>query len=314
LVYLLAVLLAITCIFDVVDGKAKKKKKIDGGKMSTRDLAKYLGCQGCLAMTTTIFHQAKKIVDEGGGRKKTGEEPILEMLEEICDPDTELGEWLTKVDVTGETGVLVLDIMNEYSECKGTECKALTKVCEDVKTQIGDAEIAEKVYRGHYMTSPEAFSQAMCGKVSKFCPSKPLPGKRVDEPFDGTDQEAIKAKRMQKNLKAMGMGTQMYDRESMEEELHNMEEKMADMGYGDEVRGMREAMEKETAGEDGDMGRLGGDGGPKSVVETAKEAVSSFGEIAVDASRRVTEAIDQTIASVSKTLGFGGTSESKQDL
>ena len=116
------------------------------------------------------------------------------MLEDICDPNSERGEWITKVDIRGTTGELVLDVMDNYSECKSNECKAVTRVCEDVKSTVGEGEIAAKVYRGHYMKSPEEFSQAICGKMSKFCPAKPLNGKRIDEKFVPLDDKVRNSK------------------------------------------------------------------------------------------------------------------------
>lgn len=43
-----------------------------------------------MAMGRTLLEQANDIKKEKGGRKKMGEEPILELLESICEPGLNL--------------------------------------------------------------------------------------------------------------------------------------------------------------------------------------------------------------------------------
>lgn len=208
------------------------------------------------------------------------------MLEDICDPASERGEWISKVDVVGVTGEFQLDIMDGYSECKSEECKAVVKVCEDVRSSIGESEIAEKVYRGHYMNSPEIFAKAFCNKMSEYCPGKPYKGKRVDQKFETVDESAYKAKKMQKTLKDMGMGGQMYDRASLQEEFGDM----------------------------GGMGDMSDDEMPppeKKGGAAEPSLLDQFSDVARDASKYVTRGIDSVVASVGGLFGMGGGSASQ---
>ena len=44
-------------------------------------LTKYIKCEGCRKFATELYGQAQALLSEHKGRKKMGEEPVLEMLE-----------------------------------------------------------------------------------------------------------------------------------------------------------------------------------------------------------------------------------------
>ena len=43
---------------------------------------------------------------EHKGRKKMGEEPVLELLESVCNQGEKGGEWINTLDVVGTSGKL----------------------------------------------------------------------------------------------------------------------------------------------------------------------------------------------------------------
>ena len=65
--------------------KGKGKKSKEPVVLPAAKLAKYVRCDGCTALATNLFHQAQKLLAEHKGRKKMGEEPVLELLEGICN-------------------------------------------------------------------------------------------------------------------------------------------------------------------------------------------------------------------------------------
>ncbi len=154
---------------------------------------RYIQCDACMAMGESLYDQTMKIFSEKGGSKKTGEEPILELLEAICEPDSTTGEWINKLDIVGSKGILKVQKKSNPGKC-GKECRAVASVCEDVRLRAGESDIAEKLFRGHFTSSADEFSSALCGKLSDVCnnPAKELKKKRVDEPFKVVDSKVGK--------------------------------------------------------------------------------------------------------------------------
>ena len=165
-----------------------------------------------------MYHLATKLVKDKGSRKKLGEEPILELLEEVCEPESDNGEWINKIDIVGSRGTLNLKRKAQPGKC-GKECKAVIKVCEDTRLQAGESDIAEKLFRGHYTGSGKEFATALCNKMTDSCkkPPKELKKKRIDEPFQSIDSKLWEAQKLQKKMKGMGMNGQLYDREQMKQ-------------------------------------------------------------------------------------------------
>lgn len=214
------------------------------------------------------------------------------MLDDICDPASERGEWVAKVDVVGTTGEFSLDIMDGYSACTNDECKAVVKACEDVRSNIGEGEIAEKVYRGHYMNSPEIFAKAFCGKMSDYCPGKKYKGKRIDEKFETMAEAAHSARKTQKMMRDSGMGGRMMSRESMLEEMEDMD--LEGMGIdADEFKKQQDETKKQAK--------------PASVVD-------QFNDFARDTSQYVSKGIDSVFSTVGGYLGFGSDSKGQQEF
>jgi hypothetical protein len=220
------------------------------------------------------------------------------MLEDICDPASERGEWTAKVDVVGTTGEFTFDIMDGYSACTNEECKAVVKTCEDIRSDIGEGEIAEKVYRGHYMNSPEIFAKAFCGKMSDYCPGKKYPGKRIDEKFVSMDEAAHNARKTEKTMKDMGVGGKMMSRQSMLEEMEDMD--LEEMGID------REEFERQQALANGEPEK---EEGPKST-----SPVDQFNDFAREASQYVSKGIDSVFSTVGGYLGFGGSSDAEHEF
>ncbi|EKX37592.1 hypothetical protein GUITHDRAFT_116234 [Guillardia theta CCMP2712] len=222
-------LVALVLFFPSVNCKKKEKKAKAAVSLSPAKLSKYIKCDGCKIMADNLYRHAMDLLKEKGGREKMGEEPILELLEQICDQGEAKGEWLNAYDVVGKKGKISLQKQDGFQSC-GPECHALVSVCEQVKvrSEAGESDIAEKIYRGHHIASAEAFSEAICKKMTTSC-KEPLPklkDPRIDEPFNAIDSKKWEAMKMQKMMKGMGMKGTMYDRDSLKD---MMEENGMDM-------------------------------------------------------------------------------------
>ena len=149
-----------------------------------------------------LYGQAQALLSEHKGRKKMGEEPVLEMLEAMCNEGDKGGEWLNGIDVVGTKGELQLQTKDGFQDCSSDECKAVVRVCDSVKTEAGGSDLAEMIYRGHYMTDADAFAQRICTKMTESCGEAPvvLKDARIDEPFAAMDSKKWEAKKMQKMM------------------------------------------------------------------------------------------------------------------
>ena len=132
------------------------------------------------------------LIADKGGQKKMGEEPIIDLVQEVCEPNTERGEWINKLDIVGTRGVLKFQRKNEPGKC-GIECKAIAQTCEDIRTEVGESEIAEKLFHGGYIAPGTEFAKKLCNELSVSCkfPPKELKKPRNDEPFEEYDPKVI---------------------------------------------------------------------------------------------------------------------------
>eukprot|EP00288_Rhodomonas_lens_P014140 CAMPEP_0177704172 /NCGR_PEP_ID=MMETSP0484_2-20121128/8054_1 /TAXON_ID=354590 /ORGANISM="Rhodomonas lens, Strain RHODO" /LENGTH=307 /DNA_ID=CAMNT_0019215557 /DNA_START=112 /DNA_END=1035 /DNA_ORIENTATION=+ len=223
-VWLQLLVLCVVCL--AVSDSKKAKKKGPPAVLTVSKLTPYVKCETCMAMGRTLLEQANDIKKEKGGRKKMGEEPILELLESICEPGGKEGEWINQLDVVGEKGKLKLEKREDgFQDCNTQECLSIARACDDVRTEAGESDIAEKIYQGHYTSSPDEFATALCNKMTEVCQDVPeLTSKRVEEAFTIIDSQAWEAKKMQKMMAAMGMGGKVYDRNSMQDYLENYDD------------------------------------------------------------------------------------------
>ena len=145
---------------------------------------RYVLCESCMAMGEILQQQATQLIADKGGRQKLGEEPILDLVQEICDADTERGEWINTLDVVGTSGVLHLDRKTVPGKC-GNECKAIVKACESIRSEVGESDIAEKLFRGPYTAPGKEFASILCNQLTPSCkaPAKKLKKRRADEKF-----------------------------------------------------------------------------------------------------------------------------------
>lgn len=82
-------------------------------------------------------------------------------------PGGKEGEWINQLDVVGEKGKLKLEKREDgFQDCNTQECLSIARACDDVRTEAGESDIAEKIYQGHYTSSPDEFATALCNKMT----------------------------------------------------------------------------------------------------------------------------------------------------
>jgi len=198
----------------------------------------FITCDVCKKAATVLF---KTVRDK---RKdvtpsKFGEEKIISIIEKSCDPESDEGSWIAKLDIVEDNDKLSIVSHSALGRCK-EECKTISRACENSIGDI-DTDIGEVLWQNNLKLSP--FINKVCFELSDVCNKKKLKlkkGKRKDYKFIEMDGKEIEAMEQMKKMKGMpGMpGMEMYSREDMEA----MREQM---GMGGDQMPIQQEQEKE---------------------------------------------------------------------
>ena len=147
---------------------------------------------------------------------------VIEALEALADPAAEGGEWIATFDLEEAGPALTLSRQGSPGVC-GVECRTLAMAAGDALDAM-DTDLAERLFAATADGSPAPDLGAwLCGaEGSGACVGKapPLPPGRLAGPaFQPEAPEAAQARRMMAQMRAAGMGGELFDRSSIEETL-----------------------------------------------------------------------------------------------
>lgn len=194
---------------------------------------------------------------------------MIEKLERICAPLDDAGEWATRVDfVESGTKLKVVDT-GKPSRCN-KECATAARACEQAADALDLSDVSEALYASK---SLKGLVAEACGEEGdgegKAC-SAPAPALPKDRPAGPkhepmSERDASVAK-MMRQLKASGMGGQMFDREQLMKSKKMMKKLGgAAGGVGGGAEEDDDEEDEEGDGEDGEWETEGGGGGGGSV-------------------------------------------------
>jgi len=133
-----------------------------------------IGCSVCELLVKHAYESAemRKRQDH-----KLTEETVLELTERVCDPFSQEGEWLTKLDYyqAAKDSKVKNREKDITGKCKA-ECKTAASVCQDIIGSF-DVDLSEAIWGGvgHAKTA-----KLICHKKSKWCSgSVVIPAGRV---------------------------------------------------------------------------------------------------------------------------------------
>ena len=160
--------------------------------------AKLLECTVCKRVADELW---KKALDlrETAPYKKPSEDMYFDAITEVCNPDKDLGEWITFLDITqADAGApLRLEDQEYLGECR-RECRTIAKACNTVVEEHRE-DMAESFYKRD-AASLEKFTSRVCNKWAGVCPHKPPKGKPYEHPNEHwmpVDEEMYKMRKMQ---------------------------------------------------------------------------------------------------------------------
>ena len=232
-------------------GFGKKKKPIQ--EIHREDLP-HIGCSVCKNAVAEVF----KIVNERREKapyKKLDENHIVEVLDNICDPEGTEGSWIRYYDIVEEKEngrrYLELETPGGMGKCK-KECHTIARSCWDLfEEEIDRDDLSPVLWRNNVKTAGE-LQNKVCKKMSQRCSDKRVTtnkvlagsAKRKDEDFETvTDKvtapplpslvftlraflldltspiarpaQDLEMEKMMKDMEKTGMGGSIYSRDDM---------------------------------------------------------------------------------------------------
>lgn len=162
--------------------------------------AKLLGCAVCKLATGELWAKALDL-RETAPYKKPSEDMYQDVIEQLCDPERDGGEWIAHYDVVqADRGApLKLEKQEYLGECR-RECRTIQKACRAVYDEHAE-DAAESLYKRDASTL-EKFSSRVCTKWAGACPATPVKNTYLhpDEFWMPVDEEMYRMRKMQESI------------------------------------------------------------------------------------------------------------------
>lgn len=196
-------------------------------KPHNRKELQFIQCPVCELTVKQIVREAKILKDAAPKTKLMLklEEKFIKLVENVCDPEQQEGEWISKYDVVADAKTQTAQLVEQsfFGKCK-TECQTIAKSCHSVFGNY-DTDVAELLIKG---AKRSAIVDVICHKRSKSCGPKakklpPLPAGFGSEKFVLLDSKGYEMQQMMRKLKGTGMGDglEMFNRDDMMGELRD---------------------------------------------------------------------------------------------
>eukprot|EP00270_Netrium_digitus_P013663 TRINITY_DN4567_c0_g2_i1.p1 TRINITY_DN4567_c0_g2~~TRINITY_DN4567_c0_g2_i1.p1 ORF type:complete len:258 (+),score=53.83 TRINITY_DN4567_c0_g2_i1:169-942(+) len=175
----------------------------------------YIKCGVCEEIAKHIARQVRKRKEEVSPRKVT-ELQVIEIVEKICDPKREEGDWIQWLDIVKDGTKLKLEEQEGPGECKG-KCKTIQRACEEVLGEH-DTDVAEAVHNKDMGRA--ALTNLLCRRLSNACvrSTPPVPEDwQPVEAFERKPSDKIEAEKIQRKMQDFPGGPKMklYSRDEL---------------------------------------------------------------------------------------------------
>jgi len=213
-------------------------------------------CGACEAAARHMLRATQKLRDNATKANPMREADILDMLEGMCDPDAEGGDWITYIDLQEDGTKLRLVDMPRPRECE-SECRTIARSCADLLEKADLVELSEALWSGNRRAHVQ---QVLCYDQTRACAKKtpPMPEDRpVGAPYKALEPEDLNLRDTMRRMRAAGMGGTLYNRDDMLKYAKGAPDDepppKSEAGLSSKLRQvLRDMEEKEAAGEGGD--------------------------------------------------------------
>jgi len=145
-----------------------KKKSVP---INRKDLP-FIKCPVCENVVKQLVRSAK-VIRESAPKSRLMlkvEEKLIKLVENVCDPKTDEGEWISKYDIVAvpdSAQHAKLEEQSFFGKCK-SECHTIARSCEGIVGDY-DIDIAELLQRNIKRAS---VVNHVCHKLTKSCGKK----------------------------------------------------------------------------------------------------------------------------------------------
>ncbi|GBF95667.1 hypothetical protein Rsub_08649 [Raphidocelis subcapitata] len=258
----------------------------------------FIRCGVCQHFVKQALRVLKTMREELKPGKKLEEADLIDKLEALCNAQGGDGEWLRRLDMVEEGEGIAVKDMGQLGR-HTSETSTLARACAAVSEELDLSDLSEALYLGK---SRAQLTQLACYDMSGACKAKPPPLPKDREPgpaFEPLSDEEAERERLMAKLAASGMGGQMFDRESLKQQMEGLQG-MADEGaFGEGVQ-LREA-----AGE-GKGAPGAGAGAAGEVLDRARAAAGAAVDAARDAAARAGGVLKGALGRLTGGAGGGG--------
>lgn len=182
----------------------------------------YAQCSVCRETMKVIARNVSTLRKEKKKWEVLSEEVFLGYMENVCNPDTEQGEWILKLDLVPHKGRLRVQDQGSYGKCK-TECQTISEICSKLMERH-DVAISEMLWK---KAERSKLTNHVCKKLSKSCTKKRLKNLKKSslplgqEQFEPMTDDAWQTHKLMRSMKGMsGMeGMDMYNRDDLKDML-----------------------------------------------------------------------------------------------
>lgn len=245
----------------------------------------FVGCDVCHAMVDAAveFRDELKANCTRDGTRMTEDKLIEVAVEPLCNPHTEGGDWLRRVDWTVDAdGAVTFDFKNEFGRCKA-KCTTAAEICRHISDSDDADGFAALLLRG---STSSKIQKAIC-----------------TGPCRASDQ-AVKRAKAKKNAALPSWGAEAFEPiDHQEKEIEEMMERMTidrKSGPGTQVFSRKEMSEVKAAMAAGDLDRLQ-ELDPSTFADIDEEEFAAWQQMSNDMGARQEDQRD-----VSETAGVGG--------
>ena len=145
---------------------------------------------------------------------------------QVCDPEAEAGEWLTKLDMVEDGSKIKLVAQPGPGKC-GVECRTMARACGDVMGD-SDTDLSEALYAKATQKSGGSgggltrgwLEPLLCHSLSKACAAPPPrvpPGRQRGPGFEAKSAQDVEMDKLMRSMAGIpGMpGMSMYSRDDL---------------------------------------------------------------------------------------------------
>ena len=188
---------------------------------------KHVKCGVCKAAAREM-HEQQKALRLSNGKIKGGEEAVMPIVENICNPKEKEGQWTARFDLSFDKAAETIALLDQggIGHCK-RECQTIAKSCADLIEDLDVDDLQVALWKG---ISADKLSSKLCTKWSSACKKKQpkLKERKFDEEFQKKTKKDIEMDELMANMQGMpGMGgMQMFSRDDIEENLANLKDEM----------------------------------------------------------------------------------------